>query len=266
MVTLGFIGTGNMGGALARAACKSIPADQVFLSNRTVEKAKALAEELGCRVADNFAIAESADFIFLGVKPQYMADVMADITPILEKRENRFILVSMAAGLTIPRIRELAGKDYPVIRIMPNTPSGIGEGMVFYDCSENITKPEEKLFLESLAGAGRLAPLADHLMDAGSAVAGCGPAFADLFLEALADGGVACGLPRALARESAAQMMIGTAKLMLETGKHPGQLKDEVCSPGGATIQGIRALEEAGFRGAVMDAVIAAWEKSAEMK
>ncbi len=266
MATLGFIGTGNMGGALARAACRSIPSDQVFLANRTVEKAKALAEELECRVADNEAIAQSADLIFLGVKPQYMQGLLEDIGPILEKRESRFILVSMAAGLTIPRIRELAGKDYPVIRIMPNTPSGIGEGMVFYDCSENVTKQEEKVFLESLSGVGRLAPLADHLMDAGSAVAGCGPAFADLFLEALADGGVACGLPRALALESAAQMMIGTAKLVLATGKHPGQLKDEVCSPGGATIQGIRALEEAGFRGAVMDAVIAAWEKSTELK
>ena len=261
----GFIGTGNMGGALARAACKSVPSDQVFLANRTVEKAKALAEELDCRVADNEAIAQRANLIFLGVKPQYMAEVMAEICPILEKRESRFILVSMAAGLTIPRIRELAGKDYPVIRIMPNTPAAIGEGMVFYDCSENVTKTEEKVFLESLAGAGRLAPLADKLMDAGSAVAGCGPAFADLFIEALADGGVACGLPRALALESAAQMMLGTAKLMLETGKHPGQLKDAVCSPGGATIQGIRALEEAGFRGAVMDAVIAAWEKSQGM-
>lgn len=265
MATLGFIGTGNMGGALARAACKSVPSDQVFLANRTVEKAKALAEELDCRVADNEAIAQRANLIFLGVKPQYMAEVMAEICPILEKRESRFILVSMAAGLTIPRIRELAGKDYPVIRIMPNTPAAIGEGMVFYDCSENVTKTEEKVFLESLAGAGRLAPMADKLMEAGSAVAGCGPAFADLFIEALADGGVACGLPRALALESAAQMMLGTAKLMLETGKHPGQLKDAVCSPGGATIQGIRALEEAGFRGAVMDAVIAAWEKSQGM-
>ena len=266
MATLGFIGTGNMGGALARAACKSVPCDQVFLSNRTVEKARALAAELDCRVTDNEAIAQNADLIFLGVKPQYMAEVMAEICPILEARESRFLLVSMAAGLTIPRIRELAGKNYPVIRIMPNTPSAIGEGMVFYDCSENVTKTEEKVFLESLAGAGRLAPLADHLMDAGSAVAGCGPAFADMFLEALADGGVACGLPRALALESAAQMMIGTAKLMLETGKHPGELKDAVCSPGGATIQGIRALEEAGFRGAVMNAVIAACEKSREMK
>ena len=132
MATLGFIGTGNMGGALARAACKSVPSDQVFLSNRTVEKARALAAELDCRVTDNEAIAQNADLIFLGVKPQYMAEVMAEICPILEARESRFLLVSMAAGLTIPRIRELAGKNYPVIRIMPNTPSAIGEGMVFF--------------------------------------------------------------------------------------------------------------------------------------
>lgn len=262
---VGFIGTGNMGGALAHAAAQSPAPAELLLSNRTPEKAQALAQQLGATVSDNETIAQTCDYIFLGVKPQMMADMLADIAPVLESRETRFILVSMAAGLTIPRIRDLAGKDYPVIRIMPNTPSAIGEGMIFYDCSENITKQEEKIFLESLAGAGRLAPLADHLMDAGSAVAGCGPAFADLFLEALADGGVACGLSRALALESAAQMMIGTAKLMLETGKHPGELKDAVCSPGGATIQGIRALEEAGFRGAVMNAVIAAWEKSKGM-
>jgi len=266
MATLGFIGTGNMGGALARAACKSIPSDQIFLSNRTPEKAMALAQELDCQVTDNNAIAENADFIFLGVKPQYMAGMLSDIAPVLEKREKRFILVSMAAGLTIPRIQELAGNDYPTIRIMPNTPSAIGEGVVFYDCSDNITKDDETVFLDALVKAGRLTPLPDKLMDAGSAVAGCGPAFADLFIEALADGGVACGLPRATALEAAAQMLVGAGKLLLETGKHPGQLKDEVCSPGGATIQGIRALEEAGFRGAVMDAVIAAYDRSVQLK
>ena len=264
MVTLGFIGTGNMGGALARAACKSVPSDQVFLSNRTVEKARLLAEELGCRVADNFAIAESADFIFLGVKPQYMADVMADITPILEKRENRFILVSMAAGLTIPRIRELAGKDYPVIRIMPNTPASVGEGMIQY-CSANVTAEEEAAFCQLMAPAGRLDAVAEGMIDAASCVSGCGPAWVYQFIEALADGGVACGLPRAKAQEYAAQMVLGSAKLVLESGKHPGALKDAVCSPGGSTIQGVRVLEEHGLRGAVMDAVLAAYDKTKEM-
>ena len=262
----GFIGSGNMGGALARAVCKGVPSDQVFLANRTPEKAKALAEELECRVADNTAIAENADFIFLGVKPQMMADLLADIGPALAQRQSRFILVTMAAGLTIRRIQELAGSAYPVIRIMPNTPASIGEGMVLYACGEGISKAEEKLFLDSMAGAGRFSPLPERLIDAGSAVSGCGPAFVDLFIEALADGGVACGLPRAAAVEFAAQMVAGSAKLVLESSQHPGALKDAVCSPGGTTIQGVRTLEEAGFRGAVMDAVIAAYEKNADLK
>jgi len=261
MATFGFIGTGNMGGALARAACRGVPSDQVFLANRTAEKAKLLAEELDCRAADNAAIAESADFIFLGVKPQMMADVLADIRPVLAERKSRFILVTMAAGLTIARIRELAGGAYPVIRIMPNTPASIGEGMILYAC-DGVAKAEEELFLKSMAGAGKFSPLPEHLIDAGSAVSGCGPAFADLFLEALADGGVACGLPRAKAMEFAAQMLAGSARLALESGLHPGALKDAVCSPGGSTIQGVRTLEQAGFRGAVMDAVIAAYEKN----
>ena len=266
MATLGFIGTGNMGGALARAACKNIPSDQVFLANRTAEKAKALAEELDCRVADNEAIAESADFIFLGVKPQMMAALLAEISPVLAKRESRFILVTMAAGLPIARIQELAGGTYPVIRIMPNTPAAIGEGMILYACGEGVNKPEAKVFLDAMTGAGRFSPLPERLIDAGSAVSGCGPAFVDLFIEALADGGVACGLPRAAAQEYAAQMVLGSARLVLESGKHPGALKDAVCSPGGTTIQGVRTLEEAGFRGAVMDAVIAAYEKNFDLK
>ena len=266
MLTLGFIGTGNMGGALARAVCKGVPADQVFLANRTPEKAKALAEELECRVADNEAIAESADFIFLGVKPQIMADLLAEIGPVLAKRESRFILVTMAAGLTVRRIQELAGGAYPVIRIMPNTPAAIGEGMILYTCGDGVTKAEEKLFLDAMAGAGRLAAIPEGHMDVGAAVSGCGPAFVDLFLEAMADGGVACGLPRAQALEFAAQMMVGSARLALEAGKHPGALKDAVCSPAGSTIQGVRTLENAGFRGAVMEAVIAAYEKSKALR
>ena len=262
MATFGFIGTGNMGGALARAACRRVPSDQVFLSNRTAEKARSLAEELGCRTADNQAVAESADFIFLGVKPQMMADLLSDIGPTLAQRPSRFILMSMAAGLTIQRLQELAGGPYPVIRIMPNTPAAIGEGMILYTCGDGVAPDEEQVFLNAMAGAGRFSPLAEHLIDAGSAVSGCGPAFLDLFLEALADGGVACGLPRTQALEFAAQMAVGAGRLVLESGSHPGALKDAVCSPGGSTIQGVRALEAAGFRSAVMEAVIAAWEKN----
>ena len=262
MATFGFIGTGNMGGALARAACRRVPSDEVFLANRTMEKAQALAAELECRVADNEAIARSADFIFLGVKPQMMADMLSEIAPVLEQRETRFVLVSMAAGLSLEDIARMAGGDYPVIRIMPNTPSAIGEGMILYTCGDGVAPDEEQVFLDAMAGAGRFSPLAENLIDAGSAVSGCGPAFLDLFLEALADGGVACGLPRAQALEFAAQMAVGAGRLVLESGSHPGALKDAVCSPGGSTIQGVRALEAAGFRSAVMEAVIAAWEKN----
>ncbi|MCI2056538.1 MAG: pyrroline-5-carboxylate reductase [Oscillibacter sp.] len=266
MATFGFIGTGNMGGALAKAACTVVSPDEVFLVNRTPEKAKALAQELGCSVAlDNGAIAQNADFIFLGVKPQMMAQLLEEIGPVLAKRESRFVLVTMAAGLAISEIQRMAGGDYPVIRIMPNTPAAIGEGMILYAIGSGVSAAEEKEFLADMAGAGRLSKLPENLIDAGSAVSGCGPAFADLFVEALADGGVACGLPRAKAQEFAAQMVLGSAKLILESGSHPGVLKDAVCSPGGTTIQGVRALEEAGFRGAVMDAVIAAYEKTLEL-
>lgn len=265
MAIVGFIGTGNMGGALARAACGAVSPDEVFLSNRTAEKAQALASELGCRAADNESVAQSADFIFLGVKPQMMAGLLAGLAPVLAQRRTRFILVTMAAGLAIADIRRMAGGTYPVIRIMPNTPASIGEGMILYTCGDGVSKAEETAFVSAMAGAGTFSALPEELMDAGCSVSGCGPAFVDLFIEALADGGVACGLPRAKALELAVQMVAGSARLVQKSGKHPGELKDAVCSPGGSTIQGVRVLEEAGFRSAVMDAVIASFEKNQEL-
>lgn len=265
-MTFGFIGTGNMGGALARAARRRLEGGQLLLANRTEAKAAALAKELGASLSSSRTIAGNADYIFLGVKPQMMGDLLAEIGPELRARKDRFVLVSMAAGLTVTDIQAMAGGTYPVLRVMPNTPCSIGEGMVLYTRGPGVTEDEERVFLEAMAGAGRFSPVPEKLMDAGSAVAGCGPAFVDLFVEALADGGVACGLPRAAAVEFAAQMVLGSARLILESGKHPGELKDAVCSPGGTTIQGVRKLEEAGFRGAVMDAVIAAWEKNGNLK
>ena len=265
-IIFGFIGTGNMGGALARAVRRRLDGGRILLSNRSPEKAKRLAEELEARAADNNEIAERADYIILGVKPQLMEEVLRGIAPILALRKDRFFLVTMAAGMGIARIQELAGGEYPIIRIMPNTPVSVGEGMVQYTCSQAVTEEDCRIFLETFAAAGRFSAVSELQIDAGSAVSGCGPAFADIFLEALADGGVACGLSRSQAMELAAQMMIGTARLALESGQHPGALKDAVCSPGGATIQGVRKLEEAGFRGAVIDAVIASYEKTLELK
>lgn len=259
--TFGFLGVGNMGGALARAAAKTVAPEQLYLANRTPEKAQALAGELGCGSGTVAELAQRCEYLFLGVKPQMMGELIAQIAPILARRQDRFILVSMAAGLTMEKIRTLAGGTYPVIRIMPNTPVSVGAGVIQYT-STDVTGEELAVFCRCLAQGGLLDAIPEHLMDAGSAVAGCGPAFADLFLEALADGGVACGLPRDKALRYAAQMLLGSAKLALESGQHPGALKDAVCSPGGSTIAGVKALEARAFRAACMEAVEAAWEKT----
>ena len=259
----GFIGCGNMGGALARAACAG-PAGpgQVLLADHS--KAQTLAQELGCTACTNEEAARQSDFLFLGVKPQMMRDMLAQLRPVLAQRAGQLVLVSMAAGLTVATIREMTGGDYPVIRIMPNTPVQVGEGMVQYT-AQDVSDAQLRDFLQAMEKAGRFDLLAEHLIDAGSAVSGCGPAYVCLFAEALADGGVACGLPRDKALEYAAQTLAGTARLILESGKHPGQLKDAVCSPGGSTIQGVRELEAGGLRSTVMEAVLAAFEKNREL-
>lgn len=264
MNKIGFIGCGNMGSAMARAVCKAAAPQNILLANRTPAKAEALAQELGCRTASNEGIARECDLIFLGVKPQMMADMMAGIRPILTARTDRFVLCSIAAALPMARIQEMAGGAYPVIRIMPNTPAAVGEGMIQYCCT-GVTAEEEAEFTRLLAAAGLLDAIPESLSDAASCASGCSTAWAYQFIEALADGAVACGLPRAKAQQYAAQMLLGSAKMVLESGQHPGALKDAVCSPGGSTIQGVRVLEERGFRGAVIDAMIASFNKTKEM-
>ena len=260
---IGFIGTGNMGAAIASAVAGEDR--ELLLANRTPAKAQALAEQLGARVVKNPEAAGESDLLFLGVKPQMMGDMLDDIAPILRTRTDRFVLVTMAAGLTCDTIRDMAGGDYPVIRIMPNTPCAIGKGVVQY-CGLGVEEEELAEFAALMAPAGLIDRVDEKLIDAASAVSGCGPAFAYLFIEALADGAVACGLPRDKALAYAAQMLAGSAELALNSGKHPGALKDAVCSPGGTTIQGVRALEEGGFRAAAMNAVIAAYEKTLSLK
>lgn len=262
---IGFIGCGNMGAALARAVMKNDPQPSVFLSNRTQAKAEALAQELRCIASDNKSIAERCDLIFLGVKPQMMPELLSELSPTLRLRQDSFVLVTMAAGLTTETIRDLSGGDYPVIRIMPNTPVAIGAGVIQM-CSLGLDKKRQEQFVQLLSTAGLVDTIPESLIDAASAVSGCGTAYMCLFIEALADGGVACGLPRDKAIKYAAQTMLGMGRLCLETGEHPGALKDKVCSPGGTTIQGVRALERGGLRSAGMEAVIAAYEKTQELK
>lgn len=265
-IKFGFIGTGNMGAALARALRKTVPGHEVVLSNRTALKAQTLAKELNCRAADNKTVASEAQYIFLGVKPQMMKDMLDGIADTLAARTDRFVLVTMAAGITIDSINEMLGAKYPVIRIMPNTPVAIGEGVVPYAVSEDVFMDEVTDFANCMRNVGILDRIDESLIDAASAISGCGPAFVYMFANALADGAVECGLPRAKAARYTAQTLVGSARLILDSEKHPEQLKDEVCSPGGTTIAGVHALENAGFRGAVMDAVKAAFDKTKGMK
>ena len=262
--TIGFLGCGNMGGAIARAVCKAADPQSVWLANRTPAKAEALAAELGCNTTSNDEVAGRCDLIFLAVKPQMMEELLAPLRFTLAERPGRFVLCSMAAGLSIGRIQEMAGGDYPVIRIMPNTPASVGAGMIQY-CTSGVTAEEEADFLRLMAPVGRLDAVPEALIDAASCVSGCGPAWVYQFIEALADGGVKCGLPRAKAIRYAAQMLVGSAEMVLQSGKHPEQLKDEVCSPGGSTIAGVDALEQHGFRGSCIAAVDAAFEKTRQL-
>ena len=265
MNTFGFIGTGNMGGALAKAVAKSVDPKSIVLSNKTAAKAESLAAELGCLHATAEAVAQQCHFIFLGVKPQMMANLLSSISPILAARQDRFVLVSMAAGLRIGDIQRMAGDHYPVIRIMPNIPVSVGAGVILYDCSENVTDAAAATFREGLCKAGMVSALPEKLIDAGSALSGCGPAFVSLFIEALADGAVAAGLTRQQATQYACQTLIGTATMLLQTGMHPGALKDAVCSPGGSTIAGVAALESGAFRASAMEAVRSAFERTKEL-
>ena len=261
--TLGFIGCGNMGGALVTAASKSVDGAKIAVSDFDKEKVRKFETALGVVAADGKTIAKSSRFIVLGVKPQVMESAIADFKEELQARTD-VVVVTMAAGLSISAIRSYIGKDLPVIRIMPNTPVMLGAGMILY-ATADVDEESEKAFLSAFGGAGVFDKIPEEKIDAGSALSGCGPAFVYAFAEALADGGVECGVPRDKAALYAAQTLLGAAKMLLEYG-HPGDLKDAVCSPGGTTIAGVHALEKAGFRSAAMDAVTAAYQRTLELK
>ena len=256
----GFIGCGNMGGAIVRAM--SAATKDIAVSDRS-GKAQTLANEIGIACWSNTRIANSCDVIFLGVKPHMMQQVLLPLQSALAERKP--LLVTMAAGLTLDTIEQFAGCRLPVIRIMPNTPTAVGKGVIPYCCNDLVTPAALEAWLQDMAPCGLLDALEERLIDAASALSGSGPAYMYVLLEALADGAVACGLPREKALRYAAMTMAGAAELALTTGMHPGALKDAVCSPGGSTIAGIRALEQHGFRGAAIDCVIAAHGRNQEL-
>ena len=255
-----------MGGALARAISKRIPAERIALCDTDIAKRDALASEIGAAAVSLDALVRESSYIFLGVKPQGLAGLLGAMRPFLDGKSGRTVLVSMAAGTPIASVEGALGASLPIIRIMPNTPVSVGEGMVLYACNGAVTEAEKTAFLEALGNAGRLDEISEDKIDAASALSGCGPAFVYLFAEALADGAVECGLSRDKANLYAAQTLLGAATLLLESGRHPGELKDAVCSPGGTTIAGVHALEASAFRAAAMDAVTSAYERTLELK
>lgn len=261
---IGFIGGGMMGEALMKgiiAQGKAAAAD-IYVSEKSAQRVEYLKNELKVNAEmgpDSFI--GYMDMVFLAIKPQVAAAAMAETVKGMKKDT---LVVSIVAGLTLASL-ESCFTEQPVVRVMPNTPLSVGVGMSCYARGSKATVEDGEKVGDLLSACGRAAEVAESALDAVTGLSGSGPAYAFLVIDALADGGVAAGLPRAMAIELAAQTLLGSAKMVLETGKHPDVLRDAVTSPAGTTIAGVRALESAGVRSAFIEAVIAATERSKEL-
>ena len=262
---IGFIGLGNMaqamiGGILNR---KLAAPDEIFGSAKTAETERRVGEKYGiCTTGDNRETARKADLLFLAVKPQFFEEVIAQIRDLdLDGK----MIVSIAPGKSMSWLEEKFSRSLSLARAMPNTPALDSEGCTAISFSPAVNPQQRKAVCDVLESFGKAFEVPERLMDVVPGVSGCAPAWVFMMLEAMADGAVAEGMPRKQAYEMAAQAVLGSARLLLETGKHPGELKDMVCSPAGSTIQAVRILEEKNFRGALMDAVIACIEKSRQL-
>ena len=261
MKKIACIGTGAMGGAIIRAVCNKFDPNNITVSNRTLEKGKSFANDTGCRFADNNKdCIKDAKYIFIAVKPAFLSDLFAEIKNDIP---SDAVVISMAAGVKIEKLESFAKARY--VRIMPNVPAQIAKGMTALSCKDNINSEEFSDITEILETAGKVEQVPEKLMDCVTGVSGSGPAFVFMFIEAMADAAVRCGMPRKQAYTYAAQTVMGSAALVLETGKHPGELKDSVTSPAGTTIEGVAALESNGMRNAVIEAVTASYNKSVSL-
>ena len=252
---LGFIGTGNMASAIMGGIIKNnvIPAEEIIGADLFAPGRERAQKEYGINVtADNKEVASKAETIILSVKPQFYASVIADIKDVVTDNQ---IIITIAPGKTLAWLAEQFGKDVKIVRTMPNTPAMVGEGMTAATPNEYVTKEELDYACKILSAFGKVEVVTEHMMDAVVAVSGSSPAYVFMFIEAMADAAVAEGMPRAQAYKFAAQAVLGSAKMVLETGKHPGELKDMVCSPAGTTIEAVGVLEEHGFRSAIIDAM-----------
>ncbi len=262
--TLGFVGAGNMASAIIKGAVEKavVSADKVYIYDVDTQKTKSMSLEIGVIPVSNIEqLCANAEMIVTAVKPHVLAAVLRALKPFIGDKP----VVSIAAGWSADMIKSQIGEDKKVLRLMPNTPLLAGEGMSVFESPCNLSD-DETAFIESLFSAlGKIDHAPCKNMDAVTAVSGSGPAYVFMFIEALADAGVLCGLTRSQAQKLAAQTVLGSAKMVLDTGNHPGALKDAVCSPGGTTIEAVKSLENDGFRGAVMNAVVKCEEKSRKM-
>lgn len=261
MLRIGFIGVGNMGGALAAAASKSGNAE-ILVTDYDKNKSAEVSSKIGAKDTDAEKICKTAKYIFLGVKPQVLPSVLDEIAPFLKSRTDNFCLVSMAAGIKIQRIIDVLGFSVPVIRIMPNMPVAVGQGMVLY-CAEKTVECDELVTV--MQHSGVWAKIEESAIDAASAVSGCGPAFVFMFIKALALGGEKSGLDFDTALTLAAQTVMGSAKMLMQSEKTADELRDAVCSPGGSTIEGVKSLYGDNLDETVIKAVEKSFKRTIEL-
>lgn len=252
---IGFIGTGNMGTPLVKriAASGMAAPDCINIFDVDKEKASALARETGVNLMDgNRAVVENSDIIILAIKPSY-------IKPVLEECKSSFnkskVLVSIAVGVPIKAYKDILGEEVRIVRTMPNTPALVGEGMTLVCFDKDIGTGEKEIIRKLFECVGKVEELEERLMSEVTALTGSSPAYVYIFIEAMADAAVLSGIPRNLAYKLAAQAVLGSAKMVLESGKHPAELKDQVCSPAGTTIEAVSSLEKNGFRHTIIDAM-----------
>ncbi|MBQ8202799.1 MAG: pyrroline-5-carboxylate reductase [Clostridia bacterium] len=256
----GFIGCGNMGGALALALSKKTT--DICIGD-PAPKAKEFAEKLGLCYLEPKKVALVSDRLFLGVKPQMMEQVLSELSPAL--KEKKPLIITMAAGLSTRRICEMAGITLPIIRIMPNTPVAVNKGTVLY-CSNGLVNEEDiKDFLMDMEFAGSFEAVPEELFDAAGTVSGCGPAYFYMMIEGLARGAEKCGVNREDAIKYAANTMLGAAQMVLSSPDTPETLKNNVCSKGGSTIEGVKVLEENGFYETITACIEAAYKRNKEL-
>ena len=262
---IGFIGCGNMGGAMMQGILdsgKCMP-QEMITSDKSEAALAAKKEALGVQTTtDNKEVAAFADILFLSVKPQFYESVISEIKDTVNEEQ---IIVTIAPGKTLAWLKETFGKELKIIRTMPHTPAMVKAGMMGMCPNEYVTEEEIALIRDICDGFSETEVIPEHLMDVVTAVSGSSPAYVFMFIEAMADAAVAGGMPRAQAYKFAAQAVMGSAKMVLETGRHPGDLKDMVCSPAGTTIQAVRVLEEKGMRSAVIEAMMKCLDISRKM-